>query len=166
MRLRKVSEPNTLKTYRAMVEPDCRRSQTCPRRSQDRPWMLQRHYSASWDLHWLCLSVQQRCLCSLRGCLREGAGPRHLAWRPPKPLSSSPSGGRVSSCAGTHSVSKVPCQAISSCSSQTCQECNPETFFSSRLPHLSPFPELPCDQSFTCEYDAPSAAVIFFSLRE
>lgn len=30
----------------------------------------------------------------------------------------------------THQVSTVPCQAISSCSSQTCQECNPETFFS------------------------------------
>lgn len=67
----------------------------------------------------------------------------------------------------THSVSTVPCQAISSCSSQTCQECNPETFFFLRLPHPLTLPlELPCDQGFTCEYDAPPAAVIFFSFRE
>jgi hypothetical protein len=35
-------------------------------------------------------------------------------------------------------------------------------FFLPRLPH--PPLEQPCDHSFTCEYDAPLAAVIFFSL--
>lgn len=63
------------------------------------------------------------------------------------------------------SVSKVPCQAISSCSSQTCQECNPETFFFFDFLISHPSLKLPCDHSFTCEYDAPLVAVIFFSLR-
>lgn len=58
----------------------------------------------------------------------------------------------------------VPCQAISSCSSQTCQECNPETFFFFDFLTSHPSLELPCDHSFTCEYDAPPGAVIFFLL--